>query len=219
MARAIDKWARTVGSLLFICAALACKKRDEPAPAATVSASVEQAAAAVSAAVAQAAAAASAAQAAAAASAAAAAPVASVAPSAPVLGEAKRFPDKEKAVSGSTKVSLADSKIFSEPDTTTPSLASLPKDLVVTRLATLGAEWVLVEFPAGVGKVAPGWIEARSLVASASPASAKPATSAGTAAVASAKPASSAVASSSPAPSASAPVVRAKPGTMRAPRR
>ncbi|MEI9954606.1 MAG: hypothetical protein WDO74_37960 [Pseudomonadota bacterium] len=224
MARAIDKWALTAGplfSLFLLCAFVACKKRDEPAPAASVS-STEQAVAAASAAVAEAVAAASAAQAAAAAASAtagAAAPVASVAPSAPVLGEVKRFRDKEKAASGSTKVSIEQSKIYDEPDATTPSVASLPKDLVVTRLATLGTDWVLVEFPSGVGKVSPGWIEAKSLVAPLSVASTKPATSASAAALASAKPATTAVASTVPAPSASVPKVRPKPGAMRAPGR
>ncbi len=206
MARAIDKWAVTAGSLIFVCAVVACNKREEPAPAATVSSTVEQAAAAASAALAEAAAAASAAQAAAASG---ATPAASVAPAAGVLGEVKRFRDKEKAASGSTKVSLEQSKVYDEPDATTPSVASLPKDLVVTRLATLGTEWVLVEFPSGVGKVAPGWIEAKSLVAPVSAASAKPSPSA--------TPATSAVASASAAPSASAPKVRVKPGVVRAP--
>lgn len=215
MARAIDKWALTAGSLLLVCAFVACKKRDEPAPAATLSASAEQAAAA-SAAVAQAAAAASAAQAAAAAAAAAtasAAPVASVAPSAPVLGQVTRFRDKEKAASGSTKVALDQSKIYNEPDATKASVASLPKDLVVTRLATLGTDWVLIEFPSGVGKVSPGWIEAKSLVAPSSVPSTKPATSA------SAAPAPTVVASTVPAPTASVPKVRPRPGVMAAPGR
>ncbi len=222
MARAIDKWALTTGSLLsllLLCTFVACKKRDEPAPAAAVSATVEQASAAASAAVAEAAAAASATQAAAAAAAAATASVARAAPSAAVLGEVKRLRDKEKAASGSTKVALEQSKVYNEPDATTPSVASLPKDLVVTRLATLGTDWVLVEFPSGVGKVSPGWIEAKSLVAPLSVASTKPATSASAAVLASAKPATTAVASTVPAPTASVPKVRPKPGAMRAPGR
>jgi len=219
MARAIDKWALTTGSLLLLSAFVACQKRDDPAPAAKVASSAEQAAAAASAAVAQAAAAASAAQAAAAAtaSASAAAPEASVAPAAPVLGDAKRFADKEKVASGSTKVLLAESKVYNEPDATKPSVASLPKDLAVTRLATLGSDWVLIQFPSGVGKVSPGWIEAKSLVASASTTGAKPATSASAATVASAAPAAAATASAAPA--SSAPKVRVKPGVLRAPGR
>jgi hypothetical protein len=223
MARAIERWAPGVGSLLallLLCAFAACKKRDEPAPTAAVPAAVEQAAA--SAALAQAAAAASAAQAAAATASVAA--VASVAASTPALGQVKRFPGKEKAASGSTKISLEASKIYDEPDASTPSVASLPKDLLVTRLATLGTDWVLVEFPSGIGKVSPGWIEAKSLSAPAlaSAPSAKPTSSAS--ALASAKPATTATASAPPAPpppapSASAAKVRVKAGVLRAPGR
>lgn len=218
MARAIDKWTLTTSSLLLLCAFAACKKRDDPAPAATVSTSSAQAAA--SAALAQAAAAASAAQAAAAASASATAPVTSAAPSAPVLGEVNRFTDKEKTATGSTKVAIDQSKVYDEPDATKPSVASLPKDLLVTRMAALGADWVLVEFPSGVGKVSPGWVEAKSLVGGAGTAGVKPAASASPSAAASAKPATSTAPSAAPAPSASAPrVVRTKPGVLRAPGR
>jgi len=212
MARAIDKWSLRAGTLLVVCALVACKKKETPAPEAQVPGAAEQAAAAASAAVARAAAAASAAQAAAATPASSVvAPVASVATDTPALGAVKRFPGKEKPVNGTTKILLADSKIYDEPDATRPSVASLPKDLVVTRLATLDGDWVLIEFPSGVGKVSPGWIESKSLVAVA--ASTKPATSA------SAKPAASAVASAPPAPAASAPPVRIKPGVLRAPGR
>ena len=214
MARAIDKWSLRAGTLLVVCALVACKKKETPAPEAQVPGAAEQAAAAASAAVARAAAAASAAQAAAAATASsvvATAPAASVATDSPALGAVKRFPGKEKLANGTTKILLADSKIYDEPNATRPSVASLPKDLVVTRLATLDGDWVLIEFPSGVGKVSPGWIESKSLVAVA--ASTKPATSA------SAKPAASAVASAPPAPAASAPPVRIKPGVLRAPGR
>lgn len=218
MARAIDKWTLTAGLVLLLCAFVACKKRDDPAPAASLSSTAE-AAAAASAALAQAAAAASAAQAAAAASAAAAAPAASVAPASPALGDVKRFADKEKAASGATKVLLAESKVYDEPDATKPSVASLPKDLGVTRLATLGTDWVLVEFPSGIGKVSPGWMEAKSLVAPLATTSTKPAASA------SAKPATSAVASAAPAPapaptpSANVSKAPVKAGVIRAPAR
>jgi len=223
MARAIDKWALTAGSLLLVCALGACKKRDEPAPAASVSPNVEQATAAANAALAQAEAAASAAQAAAAASAAAstsAATVASAAPGTPVLGQVKRFAAKEKAASGATKILLDATKVYDEPDASTGAVATLPKDLSVTRLATLGTDWVLIEFPSGVGKVSPGWVEAKSLVAPVSVTSAKPATSASASAAASAaKPTASAPAVVAPAPSASVAKPRPKPGTLRPPSR
>jgi len=149
----------------------------------------------------------------------------------PEIGAVKRFPDKEKVASGAVKVTLDDSKVYDAPDNTTPSVASLSKDLFVVRLATLGTDWILVDFPSGVGKLSPGWIEAKSVgaqvqtitkaavaaqSASATPAAAKPATTA----VASAKPATSAattaaLAPTPPAPTAIAPAtVRPKPGAI-----
>jgi hypothetical protein len=120
------------------------------------------------------------------------------------------------------------SKVYDEPDTAQPSVVTLSKDLVVTRLATLGSEWTLVDFPSGVGKVSPGWIESKSLAggggvpssaASAKLAtSAKPATSATPSAAASGKAAAAAVASVTPAVTASAPVKpKIKPGILRPP--
>jgi hypothetical protein len=216
----VDKWTRTACSVLLLSAFLACKKKsDEPAPAASASLAAEQAAALASAAVAQAAVAA-AASAAAAAAAAATPPVAVVdaGPAAPVLGAVKRFADKEKAATGTVKIALDDSKIYDEPDNTKPSVASLTKDLAVVRLATLGTDWTLVEFPSGIGKVSPGWIETKSLVGGVI--AAKPTTSATPAASASAKPAASAAATATATAAASAsaaPRVRIKPGGISRP--
>ena len=213
MGRAMDKWTRTAGAVILLSAFLACKKKDEPAPAASVSPATQQAAeAAASAALAQAQAAASAAQAAAAAGAPAAVEAGVATPE---LGAVKRFPDKEKAATGNTKVLLDASKIYDEPDATQPQVATLSKDLLVTRLATLDTGWTLIEFPSGIGKVSPAWIESKDLVGSAAAiaSSAKPATSA--AAASSAKPVASAVASATTAPVASASAaarVRIKPG-------
>ena len=218
MTRAIDKWTLTAGSALLLCSLAGCEKKDDPAPAAEASVAAAQAIAAASAAIA-----AGELRAAEAAAASAAAAVPSAAPAAsaeatPVLGDVKRFADKEKAVTGTTKVVLDQSKVFNEPDNTKPSVAALTKDLVVVRLATLDTGWTLVEFPSGVGKVSPGWIETKSLVASAatptaSASSAKAASSAAPAA--SAKPVASAAASTTPTPAAStsaAVKVRVKPG-------
>jgi len=218
MGRVMQQLTRTACAALLLSAFMACKKKsDEPAPAASVSPATEQAAAAaVSAAAAQAAAAQAAAQVAAAGAPAA---VDAGAP-APVLGEVKRFADKEKAATGSTKVLLDQSKVYDEPDATKLSVVSLSKDLVVTRLATLGTDWTLIEFPSGVGKVSPGWIESKSLVgggAVSTVASAKPATSATAVASASAKPAATAVAPAVPAATATAapvPTVKPKPGAI-----
>ena len=212
----VDKWTRTACAVLVLSTFVACqKKSDEPAPAASASLAADQAAAAASAAVAQAAAAAASAAAAAAVAAAAVPPVASAAP---VLGAVTRFPDKEKAATGTVKVALDDSKIYDEPDNTKPSVASLTKDLAVVRLATLGTDWTLVEFPSGIGKVSPGWIETKSLVGGV--AAAKPTTSATPTTSASAKPAASTAptTTATAAVSASAaPRVRIKPGAISRP--
>ncbi|MES1173698.1 MAG: hypothetical protein ABUL62_05160 [Myxococcales bacterium] len=226
MGRAMHHWTRGVCGVLMLSSFLACKKKsDEPAPAASVSPAAElAAAAAASAAAAQAAAAANAA---AAQAAAAGAPATVDAGAAPVLGEVKRFADKEKVATGNTKILVDASKIYDEPDASKPSVALLNKDLVVTRLATLGTEWTLVEFPSGVGKVSPGWIESKSLVGgggvTSTVANAKPTTSAAPAASASAKPAATAAASAAPAATttaSAAPKPRTKPGAiLRAPGR
>ncbi len=155
MRRAIDQWTTTGSLALLLAALVACKKKtDAPAPEATATA-VATVNAAVSAPVA----------------------VASVAPTpqpvavdagvaavaAPELGAVKRFPDREKVATGAVKVTLDDSKVYDDPDNTTPSVASLSKDLFVVRLATLGTDWILVDFPSGLGKLSPGWIEAKSV--------------------------------------------------------
>jgi hypothetical protein len=221
MGRAMHHLTRTVCGVLLLSSFLACKKKsDEPAPAASVSPAAEQAAAAAASAVAAQAVAAAALAAAQAAAAAAGAPaVVDAGPAAPVLGEVKRFADKEKVAIGSTKISIDASKIYDEPDTTKPSVTTLSKGLVVTRLATLGTDWTLVEFPSGVGKVSPGWIESKSLVGgggvTSAVATAKPATSATPAATASAKPATTAVATAVPAATAAASATvkaKVKPG-------
>ncbi len=218
MGRTMDKWTRTACALLLLSAFLACKKKDEPAPAASVSPATQQAAeAAASAALAQAQAAASAAAAAAAVAAAGAPAGVDAGVATPELGAVKRFPDKEKAATGTTKVLLDASKIYDEPDTTQPQVATLSKDLLVTKLATLETGWTLIEFPSGIGKVSPAWIESKNLVGSATTAatSAKPATSAAPATSAKAIASVAPSASAAPVASASAaPRVRIKPGAI-----
>ena len=224
MKQAIDKWTLTASCVLVIGALLACKKKtDEPAPAA----SVVTAPPAVSIAPLPVVAAPT------------AAPVAvdaGVAAPAPVLGNVKRFPDKEKAATGAVKVTVDNSLVYDEPDNKTPSVASLTKDIFVERLATLGTDWILVDFPSGIGKLSPGWIEAKSLGAqvatvtqaklaaqtTATPAgSAKPATSAAPAssakAATSAKATTSAVATTTPAATAP-PAVKPKPQMLARPK-
>ena len=73
------------------------------------------------------------------------------------LGDVKRFADKEKKVEGVVKVLEADVKVFNEPDVKAPHVAALNKNIFVSRLATLD-DFVLVEFPSGVGELSPGWV-------------------------------------------------------------
>jgi hypothetical protein len=222
MRRAIDQWTTTASLALMFGALLACKKKtDAPAPEASATvAAVASAPVAV----------ASAAPTPAPAPTGVDAGIAAATVAVPELGAVKRFPGKEKVASGAVKVTLDDSKVYDDPDNTTPSVASLSKDLFVVRLATLGTDWVLVDFPSGVGKLSPGWIEAKSVgaqvqtitkaavaaqSASATSAAAKPATSA----AASAKPATAAATTAAlvpaPAPAAIAPAsARPKPGAI-----
>ena len=83
-------------------------------------------------------------------------------PEAPKLGDVKRFQDKEKPIEGVVKVLEADVKVFNEPDDKTPHVAELNKNIFVNRLATLD-DFVLVEFPSGVGELSPGWVQAKFL--------------------------------------------------------
>jgi len=80
----------------------------------------------------------------------------------PKLGDVKRFTDKEKKAEGVVKVLEADTKVFNEPDTKTQHVAELNKNIFVSRLATLD-DFVLVEFPSGVGELSPGWVQAKFL--------------------------------------------------------
>jgi hypothetical protein len=207
MKQAIDKWTMTAGCVLVLGALLACKKKtDEPAPAASAAtpppavsiAPLPVAAAPTAAPVAV--------------DAAAAAP-------APVLGDVKRFPDKEKPATGAVKVTLDNSLVYDEPDNKTPSVASLTKDIFVERLATIGTDWVLVDFPSGVGKLSPGWVESKSVggqVAAVTTAKVAAQTTTATLAgsakpVASAPPATTAAATAPAKPSATAPAPTAPP--------
>lgn len=222
MKHAIDKWTLTASAVLVLGALLACKKKtEEPAPAASAAAPPPAVSIAPL-------------------------PTTAVAPTAapaavdsaaaaPALGNVKRFPDKEKPAAGAVKVTVDNSLVYNDPDEKTPSVASLTKDIFVERLATLGSDWVLVDFPSGVGKLSPGWVQAKSLgeqVTTATHAtvagqnktatlagSAKPTGSAAPAG--SAKPAASTTASakaSATAPAASTPPpVKAKPQMLTRP--
>lgn len=213
MHRRLDQWTTALSALLIVGALLACKKKTPP----TTMPSAEPLAATP--------------------------PVAP--PPAPVpvapsvgaaglkLGDVKRYPDKEKTQTGAARILEDGVKVFNEADDKTSDVATLDKDLLVFRLANI-PEWELVEFPSGIGKVSPGWVQAkfvdtkadskveRDAVASqakqaevkAPSAAPKTSTSPG------AKPAASASAAAKPAASAPAkPVasVSAKPATTTAP--
>lgn len=96
-----------------------------------------------------------------------AAPQASEAASAatppPQLGMAKRYPHQEKVSSGTVRVLEDNTKVYNETDDKTPDVALLSKDVMVYRIATYGDDWTLVEFPSGVGAVAPGWVSTKAL--------------------------------------------------------
>ena len=78
------------------------------------------------------------------------------------LGDVKRFADKEKKAEGVVKVLEAATKVFNEPDLKAQHVAELNKNIFVSRLATMD-DFVLVEFPSGVGELSPGWVQAKFL--------------------------------------------------------
>lgn len=205
MQRRIDQFTTALCAMLVVGALLACKKRvpvpgipsaasavAEPAPTPAVPATAAPASAVAA------------------------------ADAAAKLGEVKRYADKEKTQTGAARILQDDVKVFNEADEKTADVATLPKGLLVFRLASL-PDWELVEFPSGVGKVSPGWVQAKFVdtksdatvareAVAAQPAVKTPAAkaSASSSAVASAKPAASTSASAKTATSASA---SAKPGT------
>lgn len=142
------EWLVAIPAALFV-AQSGCKMKPQPEAAPSASASV--------------AAAAPVAPLPSAAPSAAASEAASAAPPAPELGNVKRFPHEEKVVSGAVRVLQDDTKVYDEPDDKTPNVALLSKDVMVFRLATYGDDWLLVEFPSGVGTVAPGWVATKAL--------------------------------------------------------
>jgi hypothetical protein len=204
MQRKIDQFTTALCAMLVVGALLACKKRVPVGaiPSAT-SAAAEPALTAP-----------------AAPTAAAAASATAVADAAAKLGEVKRYADKEKAQTGAARILQDDVKVFNEADDKTADVASLDKGLLVFRLASL-PDWELVEFPSGVGKVSPGWVQAKFVdtksdatvareAVAAQPAVKTPAPKTSASAVASAKPAASASASAKATASASS---SAKPAT------
>ncbi len=147
MPQKLDRWTTALSALLLVSALLACKKK---APETTAPSAAPVAAAPAAPATPE-----------------PAAPAAPAAPSAVALGdvgaklgEVKRYTDKEKAETGTARILENAVKVFDEADDKTAEVATLDKDLLVFRLASIPG-WELVEFPSGVGKVSPGWVLAK----------------------------------------------------------
>jgi hypothetical protein len=146
MRRKLDQWTSALTAVLLVGALLACKKKapDTTAPTGSVTAlptTAPPTAASVPAPT---------------------TPEAAIADVGAKLGDVKRYPDKEKAQTGTARILADGVKVFDEADDKTADVATLDKDLLVFRLASI-PDWELVEFPSGVGKVSPGWVPAKSL--------------------------------------------------------
>jgi hypothetical protein len=144
------RWTAAISMGLVLGALLACKKKKDAEPETAPSAAATPAAPATTSA-----------------AAATAAPAVAADPPGPKLGDVKRYPDKEKREDEAAVKILEDNvKVFNEADNTTPQVATLPKDLVVVRLASLEKEaFMLVDFPSGIGQFSPGWVETKFLEA------------------------------------------------------
>lgn len=145
MQHRLDQWTTALSAILIVGALLACKKKIP----ATTTPSAEPVAAPAPVATPPAAAATT-----------AAATAAAAQPGTPKLGDVKRYPDREKPQTGAVKILENGVKVFNDTDDKTPEVATLDKDLLVFRLASV-PDWELVEFPSGVGKVSPGWVPAK----------------------------------------------------------
>jgi hypothetical protein len=76
--------------------------------------------------------------------------------------DVKRYGDKEQDESGTVRVVFQHAKIFKEADETTSHIATLSTGTLVNRKARYG-NWMLIDYPSGVGELSPGWILARYL--------------------------------------------------------
>jgi hypothetical protein len=135
-----NKRTLTATAAILIAALLACKKSEEETPP-VPSASAEPLAASPDAAAAE----------------------PEPEEDAPELGDVTRYKDKEKEVEGVVVVLEKDVKVFNETDEDSDHVATLNKGIFVNRLASVDEDWLLVEFPSGVGELSPGWVEAKFL--------------------------------------------------------
>lgn len=131
MRNKLEKLTTAASAALVLAALLACKKKKDEAP--PPSASVAAAPAPT--------------------------PSASAAPE-PPKDEVKRYPDKEKEEKGTVRVSVANTKVYNEADATTDFKTTLAAGTFVNKKASYG-NWLLVDYPSGVGELSPGWILAR----------------------------------------------------------
>lgn len=80
----------------------------------------------------------------------------------PKKDEVKRYGDKEKEERGTVKVTVFSAKIYKEADDTTDHIATLSRGTLVNRKARMG-NWVLIDYPSGVGVLSPAWIFSKHL--------------------------------------------------------
>ncbi|MBK7583519.1 MAG: hypothetical protein IPI67_25420 [Myxococcales bacterium] len=73
-----------------------------------------------------------------------------------------RYGDKEKDESGTVRVIFANAKVYKEADDTTSHISTLSTGTLVNRKARYG-NWMLVDWPSGVGELSPGWIVSKQL--------------------------------------------------------
>jgi hypothetical protein len=140
MQRKLDQWTTALAVIAIVGSLLACKKRTSTTePAAETAAALPPSPPAPAAPLP------------------AATDTAAAAPVEAKLGEVKRYPDKEKVQTGAVRILEDDVKVFNEADDKTADVATLTKNLLVFRLASV-PDYELVEFPSGVGKVSPGWV-------------------------------------------------------------
>jgi hypothetical protein len=71
--------------------------------------------------------------------------------------EVTRYGDKEQTESGTVRVVFQHAKIYKEADETTSHIATLSMGTLVNRKARYG-NWMLIDYPSGVGELSPGWI-------------------------------------------------------------
>jgi hypothetical protein len=124
----MQKLRWTVGPAIVIVALLACKKKEEPPPPAPAPEPTT-----------------------------AATDAAAEAAEPKKDDEVKRYGDKEQVESGTVRVTFQHSKIFKEADETTSHIATLSTGTLVNRKARYG-NWMLIDYPSGVGELSPGWI-------------------------------------------------------------